>query len=746
MRSSSEKRDSARWLPISVGLFIACFLAVFYHEPLIENARRYELWMMILDDVLEAGSASDPSGISATPSGVKYLGQRGPHFARAALLLALAACHGFALSTCLLRRFPLHFSERLVICMGSGLAVLSLVTLCCGLSGHLNLTALIAPSAFSALLAIVVRFKFPQTVDPQTIASASLPKRISWLPASVAILIIIPFAVYLLLGAVSPPTDFDVREYHLQGPKEWFMQGQVTYLRHNVYTSFPFLSEMLCLAGMVVADDWWAGALAGQIVLACFQLLSTVAVFSIARRWIHKDVAWLAALIYLTTPWTLRISLYAYAEGALTFFLIAATMITLLASKYERSRWPLFLLCGLMAGNAMASKYTGLVTVIIPVFALLLVSSWTGFEQRYSRLLSIAGLFGTGVALMIGPWLLRNLYDTGNPVYPLGYSVFGGDEWSADLNARWKTAHGPPEHSPALILKHFLDVTVRNTWTSGLLFAFSISSVVLWRRNRVVAAVLSVAGWGFFTWWALTHRIDRFWIPVIPLLSIAAGSIWILHSSKLWQCFVLTVTTVATLANVRFCELSALEGFHVGLMDLDAARQLTIRSDIRYLNRAISDQQRVLMVGDAEVFDCTFPLLYNTVFDDCLFEEWTSHPDDLQLPPQQRRLLPAEEIVNNLRSRGITHLCVHWGEILRYRLPGSYGYTEYLQPSRFAELVRMNVLHPPTILLDKPWTALSPTDIREVETWDGFEMLKQNNDSFVIVQLFEIAAPESQDR
>ena len=102
------------------------------------------------------------------------------------------------------------------------------------------------------------------------------------------LLVVVPFTIYLLSGAISPPTDFDVREYHLQGPKEWFQQGQITFLPHNVYTSFPFLTEMLSLTGMIFTEDWWRGALVGQIVLSTFQVLSALSVFSIARRWICR--------------------------------------------------------------------------------------------------------------------------------------------------------------------------------------------------------------------------------------------------------------------------------------------------------------------------------------------------------------------------------------------------------------------------------------------------------------------------
>ena len=80
------------------------------------------------------------------------------------------------------------------------------------------------------------------------------------------IVAVVPFLVAMLLGSMLPPVDFDVKEYHLQGPKEFFQAGRITMLPHNVYTSFPFLTEMLSLLGMVIRDDWYWGALAGKAV------------------------------------------------------------------------------------------------------------------------------------------------------------------------------------------------------------------------------------------------------------------------------------------------------------------------------------------------------------------------------------------------------------------------------------------------------------------------------------------------
>lgn len=745
--NTSTTNQTPAWLLLLAGIWICGFLWVFFGQSLnAPDLHRTDLWLMMI-----LGTDADNSAAwSGTPSGVSFLSQRLPLFARAVFLLILAAAHGDAVCVLLTNRVRILWSERIVFCMGTGLAILSLVTLCCGLAGQLNPTGLVVPSVVSATISIGVRMR-NRKLNRNDIPEAATPNG-SPVLARLVLLVLIPFAVYLLLGSVSPPTDFDVREYHLQGPKEWFQQGRVTFLRHNVYTSFPFLSEMLCLAGMVISDDWWQGALVGQIVLACFQLLSTLSVFAIARRWISTDAGWLAAMIYLTTPWTLRISLIPYAEGALTFFLIASAMTAMLCIVDTRGNRSLNILCGLLAGSAMASKYTGLVSVILPTAVVLGMSLWMNrkaasanhqlpapqkSKSRWHSLVVGGCCYGIGVALMVAPWLLRNIYDTGNPVYPLGYTIFGGAEWSAEMNARFKPAHSPSGHSIAEIPRHFLDAAVRNKWTSGLLFALAVPSVLLWRRQRVVLILLGLSAWGLFTWWALTHRIDRFWIPVIPLLSISAASTWTLSRSALWRTFLGTIIGAVTAFNLYFCSLS-LVGFHVGLMDLQASRQDQIRSDIRSLNRSLPKDAKVLMVGEAEVFDATFPLVYNTVFDDCLFEEWTTNPADAGLPAEQRRMLPPDQIHAVLRGRGITHVLVHWGEILRYRLPGSYGFTSYVQPSRFDTLLQQNVLSRPGTLLAKSWQDFSEMDRRVVESWDGFEHLLINDETLAVVQLYQV--------
>jgi hypothetical protein len=87
----------------------------------------------------------------------------------------------------------------------------------------------------------------------------------------------------------------------------------------------------------------------------------------------------------------------------------------------------------------------------------------------------------------------------------------------------------------------------------------------------------------------------------------------------------------------------------------------------------------LLLVGDAQPFDLEVPVTYNTVFDDSLFE-------------QLARDRTPEEVRAALLERGISHVYVDWAEIARYRSPGNYGISDFLDPRVFEALVASGVL------------------------------------------------------
>ena len=130
---------------------------------------------------------------------------------------------------------------------------------------------------------------------------------------------------------------------------------------------------------------------------------------------------------------------------------------------------------------------------------------------------------------------------------------------------------------------------------------------------------------------------------------------------------------------------------------------MPVRADFRELNNTLAPELRVLMVGEAEVFDAKFPVIYNTVFDDSIFEEWTSSSD-------AGTIQNSDAIRDTFKLHKVTHLMVNWFEILRYRMPGSYGYSEYVQPSRLEDLVQQGLLGTPRILMARSLSSFSNQD------------------------------------
>jgi hypothetical protein len=567
------------------------------------------------------------------------------------------------------------------------------------------------------------------------------------------------FVAAMTLGAMLPSTDFDVKEYHIQGPKEWFMNGAIEMLPHNVYTSFPFLTEMFHLLGMELSSDWYLGALAGKLVLMMFAPLAGLAVFAAADRLFDRRAAWAAMLIHLSTPWTYRISIIAYAEGGLTFFLMATVLAVIIRVQSQTSDTQtgetqastpnagrLTMLIGLLAGSAMACKYPGLLSVVFPAAAVLLLLEWksrsdTPLARRATKVLVV---FGAGCCVAIGPWLLKNLYETGNPVYPLLNSVFHGIDWSPTLEANWKHAHGPPHYQPFDLLVKFYDVTLKSDWLSPLMFSLApLAFLTKWNR-RIVGSLWLYVGFLFLSWWVLTHRLDRFWIPLIPVVALlAGGGVW-WTTNKLWRYAAGAFVGLCVLFNLGFITTVNC-GLNTWLGDLAEIRDESefTSEPVAYLNRMrLPTDAKVLFVGEAQVFDVRVPLVYNTVFDISIFEQWCS-ANEPGVPIAEQKMKSTEEIRERLQSEGITHILVNWQEVLRYKT--TYGISEFLAPWRFEHLQKEGVLHRQATSLSgaRPMDSFRDEERKEIETWAPELVIRyEGKPAFLTSQLFLVTAEE----
>lgn len=753
-----------RLLPPLLAVFwLIVFYVLFFSRPLpnaqtLNDGSRPTRWLIVqyvgeilLDDLLpirEEGSA---------PAGLAYLPQRAGFVAVAAVVYLMAYLLGTGLMhlvSCGIKIFERPAWHALALAVG--LSALSLITLFLGLLGLLQLWAFLIVYAGIVGFWAWVHAKRAGGWDAWRgrMRSWGMMKYYKWSnarfdfrsPRIWGSLIIAPFLWTMLLGAMLPSVDFDVKEYHFGGPKEYYQAGEIRMLPHDVYTSFPFLTEMLTLTGMVLYGDWYWGAIAGKTILFGFAPLTAWLVKILVQKWFGRTAGWLAAIVHLSIPWTYRISIIAYTEGGLSLYVAATALAAAIAAvqlSKKKTAYPCVLVCGFLAGSAAACKYPGLISVTIPV-ALFLLAAYIRAVQiglRSSRQLGMAaGVFVLGTLISFGPWLAKNLVETGNPVYPLLYSVFGGTDWDATMDAKWKRAHSPDHHELSNLATSLADVVAVNDWQSVLIGSFGLIGLIGYFSRRPMRWMGLYLLWLFVTWWVLTHRIDRFWVPLLPIASAVAGcgAYWLSQRSKV---IVIAAMAPALIFNQAFIT-TELSGYNAYVIDLNAARQITARitsPETVFLNQYMKNRRgKVLSVGEAELFDATFPYAYNTVFDRSLFAEWTGVVDRDQPEGEWEMRSPA--VIRELfRQNDIREILVNWQEILRYRL--TYGYTDYVTPDRFRALQEAQLIGPAVERAEflKPAESLSEDQRREIEAWAPELLIElDGKDYFITTQVFPV--------
>jgi hypothetical protein len=576
--------------------------------------------------------------------------------------------------------------ERSVFSIAVGLSELSLLTLLLGLAGGLH-DPLFFWGAYLAIAAIkqglIRRFRRGgvQRVTLDEPSSCGDPAADRRLGLGLLVVLGTPFVVLIVLGGLMPPWEFDVREYHLQVPKEWYQAGRVQFLPHNVYGNMPLGAEMHVVLGMILTAgwaDWWWGALVGKTVMAAFAPLTALGLYAAVRHQVSSAGAAAAAIVYLATPWVIYVSITGLNEGAVgCYALLAVAAMLRWQPAAGQASWGqqagYLVLAGVLAGSAAACKYPALLFVVVPL------TIWSGLAERrrsLDRRAKTIAIFLLGALVASGPWYAKNAALTGNPFYPL---VFGGATRTPELIERWNRAHQvPPDvqgrrYTLAQAADSIALLAWRSPWINPLVLPLAALAWLNVRHRRWVIRLGLLILWVLLIWWLATHRIDRFLVPVLPWAAWLAGIGFAWSESRPWRRVATTVLVAGAALNLLFM-------IHSGHYDRRLLVSLAeLRTDQpaepggysrvspvhRYLNAAVPDGKRVLLVGDAQPFDLEVPVRYATCFDPCIFESWM-------------RNRSAPQRLAKLLDERISHIWFDWGEIARYRSPGNYGFSDWV--------------------------------------------------------------------
>ncbi|MEO8269288.1 MAG: hypothetical protein ABI557_06180 [Aureliella sp.] len=627
--------------------------------------------------------------------------------------------------------------ESGVLAILSGAAILSTTTLGVGLAGGLSSRwplllafAVLIIGAGALTMAQLRRHPAPSDRDEPSRNRGSIDPNLPtsqlgvWLGRLVPVATVL-IAVLMLLGCLMPPWEFDVVEYHLQAPKEFSQAGLIGFVSHNVYANMPLGAEMHSLAAMTLvggSQGWWWGGLIGKSITGSFSLLAAALLGGYIARKYGAWSGWAAAALLLATPGNAHVAMAGLIDMVLAAYLLAAAVVTTLLWPQLRSgtaHWTDGLLLGLLAGGAAACKYTGLLFVVFPIAAAVSLALVKSGRKPFSMRIVAAGF--VGLVLTCFPWYAKNLWWTGNPFFPLATNLFGPSGLSARQIAQWQHAHQVPSvvggsrYGLMAMWEAGLQVLLRSNFLPPTIVFLAICGVaVVWLKPIGMKAKwcrgwLYLLVWVGLVWWLGTHRIDRFWLPALPLACglAALGATWIARRLSLSLASIMVLLSLiyggfiiasgAIGDNRFFVALSALRG-DSGSDELPGR----LTPIVGWANETfVRPDERLLLIGEAKAYDFHRPVVYSTCFDRSPAEIWLLNEE----PEQQRE---------NLARAGVTHVLINWSELARYRSPGNYGFSEWPQRDDIKRLVSDQVLRP----------LASPFDAQNAEV---FEVVQSND-------------------
>ena len=340
-----------------------------------------------------------------------------------------------------------------------------------------------------------------------------------WITLSVASI----YVAWILLCVVLPPTALDELVYHLAVSRKLLAANGAILFPDNIYAYFPQLGEMFFLFGLAVG-----GEVAARLFHVLFGLLLALALYGFSRKYLSSRFSVLSVALFFSIPSVMVILPTAYVD--LTFALYAFLALAALLEYFERGEWKWVIAAGVMVGGTLATKYTGLQFLL---FLTLLILTECLRSKRRELLAATAILAASALPFLI-PYLWRNWYFTGWPLFPFQLGIFElhqGINWDPErsrLFLRWLSLFGTTLGQESLwdrVLAPLL-VFIKARFGSTLHYegvvgpVFLLTPFLLLRARKPPAVRLFILfSLIFFYYWAFTTLQIRFLIPILAVLS-----------------------------------------------------------------------------------------------------------------------------------------------------------------------------------------------------------------------------------
>lgn len=435
-------------------------------------------------------------------------------FALSRYLVVLLLCaSAYFIGSAFLQRLTFAtLAERLSLCVAFGLGVLSHLMLLIGLFGWLTYAGVLLTILTTTAVSIVICLRH-KIADKPTDRGVR-PTRLRWLIGALIALAIAVVVLPILVLPLYPPTDFDATMYHLATAKTWLQASAVVptpFLRGSVW---PHSAHTLFATLLIVKDD-----LAAQILSLVATGLVGIGLFGWGKRIHGTGAGILAAALWIGSPAVLVLT--GVASYHLLASLFAFASIYALAT-YARTRHVTWLFAaGAFVGFAQ-STWPGTIS-FVPLFA----GAATYFairERRPHPLYAVAA----GILIGWGPSLIREMWYTGNPTFPLLTEIFGTGPWWTREDVAKLAADIQQYGLPRTVL-NFLSIPYallvqprkfQGFESFSIILSIALPLVVIRSIRDTGVRWLALAVLFYAACWFVFGQIMRYLLPIAPVLCV----------------------------------------------------------------------------------------------------------------------------------------------------------------------------------------------------------------------------------
>lgn len=490
------------------------------------------------------------------------------------------------------------------------------------------------------------------------------------------VLLVFLLATDVVLAFV-PELFYDALVYHLGVPNYYLSEHRIQTLP-IMHSKFPFTVQMIYTLGLALKDE-----MVTKLTHLAFLILLIGGFAAFGQRRGRPRIGVLAGLAFASIPtvqlnvWTSGIDM-----GVSLFGLFAAiSFLTALENNDDFSFW--FFLSAVFAGLTAASKYTA---AYVPATIGLAYLVWALAARRpIVWILRMGFVYAAIVVAAVAPWLIKNWFETGNPVYPFLASAFGGESIAPWRYAILKAENaGLTPNSLWEGIRLFWDLSVNErsslSFQGPLLLACVpfVPALFLKDRERWVWT-LGIYGLIFCVLGLSMTRLTRYLLPGITVIAliVAAGVERMMSDKNFFYRFsVFSVFFLGAFLQIsivyrliadpiqpqkvllgRESRLEFMDRYHSGMNPYPSTRMY------KYMEENFLKTDKVLLVGEEKAYPIKVRHLYSGVYDTGPLVRFCNQSEN------------PKEVAEKLSSIGITHIMINITEAHRIAGYGIFGWT-----------------------------------------------------------------------